>query len=99
MKNNSRTNSERSRNDEPMLKSRMWPMNLALPTTRLRAWRISQGFSQQHLADVAGVHPATISRAERGLTNLSAKVKLRLAQNFRVRVALLFTPPRNGSSK
>lgn len=63
--------------------------------TRLKAWREAQGYSLRELADVTGKSVATLSRTERGLTNLSAGDKIQVARALGVPVHVLFAPGDN----
>lgn len=51
---------------------------------KLRGLRKSKGVSQQVIADFCGVHQTTYSWYERGLTEPSAEVQIRLAEYFGV---------------
>ena len=64
---------------------------------RLKELRTVRAFSQQELADAAGVGRNTISRIERGETGAHGRTLRRLAQALRVDVAeLVQTGPANG---
>ncbi len=56
---------------------------------RLRELRTLRAFSQQDLADAAGVGRNTISRIERGETGAHGRTLRRLAEALRVDVAEL----------
>ncbi len=56
---------------------------------RLKEFRRLRAFSQQDLADAAGVGRNTISRIERGETGAHGRTLRRLAQALRVDVAEL----------
>jgi len=56
---------------------------------RLREFRRMRAFSQQELADAAGVGRNTISRIERGETGAHGRTLRRLAQALSVDVAEL----------
>jgi transcriptional regulator with XRE-family HTH domain len=56
---------------------------------RLREYRRLRAFSQQELADAAGVGRNTISRIERGETGAHGRTLRRLAQALSVDVAEL----------
>lgn len=61
---------------------------------RLREFRRLRAFSQQELADAAGVGRNTISRIERGETGAHGRTLRRLAQALSVDVAeLVSTEP------
>ena len=64
---------------------------------RLKELRSLRAFSQQELADAAGVGRNTISRIERGETGAHGRTLRRLAQAMRVDVAeLVQTGPAGG---
>ncbi len=64
---------------------------------RLKELRTVRAFSQQELADAAGVGRNTISRIERGETGAHGRTLRRLAQALRVDVAeLVQTGPADG---
>lgn len=60
--------------------------------TRLRLWRIDQGYTQEEVADLAGISEAFLSRLERGERQIAPKTKVRVARRLGVRVADLFEP-------
>jgi transcriptional regulator with XRE-family HTH domain len=62
--------------------------------SRLRQWRLSQGFTLRNVSDLAGLSPAMLSRAERGIRRLAPATKVRLAKRLHVHVSDLFEPPR-----
>lgn len=66
---------------------------IALPTSRLREWRILNGFSQQELADLTGLSLNVISRVEWGLRKFPPSVQVQIARALDVRVKDLFDPP------
>ena len=64
---------------------------------RLKELRMLRAFSQQELADAAGVGRNTISRIERGETGAHGRTLRRLAQALRVDVVeLVQTGPADG---
>ena len=64
---------------------------------RLKELRTVRAFSQQELADAAGVGRNTISRIERGETGAHGRTLRRLAQALRVDVSeLVQTEPTDG---
>ena len=64
---------------------------------RLKELRTLRAFSQQELADAAGVGRNTISRIERGETGAHGRTLRRLAQALRVDVSeLVQTEPTDG---
>jgi transcriptional regulator with XRE-family HTH domain len=64
---------------------------------RLKELRTVRAFSQQELADAAGVGRNTISRIERGETGAHGRTLRRLARALRVDVAeLVQTGPADG---
>lgn len=66
--------------------------------TRLGVWRQHAGLSLRDVAALSGVSVSTLSKAERGLTELSAATKVHLARSLDVPVALLFDPPERRQS-
>lgn len=52
----------------------------------IRDWRVSQGLTQQKLADMTQVSRTTISNLEYGLNGMSIQLALRLAEIMRVDV-------------
>lgn len=57
---------------------------------RVRALRLAAGFSQEALADRAGLHRTYVSSLERGLRNVGLDNILRLAEALQVSPATLF---------
>lgn len=53
---------------------------------------MSQGISQEGLAEVAGFHRTYVSQAERGVANISLDNMERLAKALKVDVADLLRP-------
>jgi transcriptional regulator with XRE-family HTH domain len=68
-------------------------MSNTMARSRLRSWRLAQGFTLRHVSDLTGLSPAMLSRAERDLRRRSPHAKVLLAKRLRVRVADLFEPP------
>lgn len=50
------------------------------PGTRLRAYRLRQGFNQQQLADKSGISQANISAMEQGRRSIGLNVAKKLAK-------------------
>lgn len=59
--------------------------------SKVRAFRIKQGYSQETLADVAGLHRTYIGSIERGEQNVSIDNIAKLAKALRITVADLFS--------
>ncbi len=57
---------------------------------RLRAIRTEQGISQQLAAELAGVHPTTMSGIERGKMNVTAATLVALALAYKVPLRSFF---------
>ena len=51
---------------------------------RLRKARKAQGWTQEHLAEVVGLHPTYIGDAERGERNVSLENILKLAKGLKI---------------
>ena len=49
-------------------------------TTGLRRWREAHGLTVREVADLTGLSPSEVSRAERDLVTLPALKKVRLAR-------------------
>lgn len=58
--------------------------------TRLRLWRIDNGYTQEEIADLAGISEAYLSRLERGERQIAPKTKVQVARRLGVRVSDLF---------
>ena len=58
---------------------------------RVRELRKKKGLSQEHLAELSGLHRTYISDVERGKRNVSLRIVERLAEALYVRVGTLFT--------
>ena len=54
----------------------------ALLATRIRRWRDDRRWSQQELADRAGIARSTLSKIENGLLSPTFEVLLKLARGF-----------------
>ena len=63
--------------------------NLAL---NLKKARLSKGIAQEKLAFEANVDRTVVSKIERGVTNPSLEILLRLANNLDIKFAELFSP-------
>ena len=61
-------------------------------TTRLREWRVENGWNQQEAADVAGITQSEWSKYERGVRHVPPRVRVQIARRLHVRVADLFDP-------
>ena len=61
-----------------------------LQLTRLRRWRLEQGFTLEEVADLTGLSIGMLSRVERGERRLRAETKIRIARLLSVRVSDLF---------
>jgi len=59
----------------------------------LKALRKSAGIAQERLALDAGVDRTVVSKIERGVTNPSLEILLRLANQLNVSVGQLLLPP------
>lgn len=57
---------------------------------RVRALRLSQGLSQEDLAELAGMHRTYLSSVERGQRNVSLDNIIAIARALKVEPALLF---------
>jgi transcriptional regulator with XRE-family HTH domain len=64
--------------------------NLAL---NLKSIRMARGLAQERLALDAGVDRTVVSKIERGVTNPSLDILLRLANHLDVHVGQLLLPP------
>jgi transcriptional regulator with XRE-family HTH domain len=64
--------------------------NLAL---NLKSIRTARGLAQERLALDAGVDRTVVSKIERGVTNPSLDILLRLANHLEVHVGQLLLPP------
>lgn len=60
--------------------------------TKLRTIRLQRGFTLQDVSDLSGPSVATLSRAERGLQELSPAAKVAIARALDVPVSALFAP-------
>ncbi len=60
----------------------------------LRLLRVSHGWSQDTLAELAGLHRTYISGIERERRNVGLDNLERLAQAFGLTIGEIFTPPR-----
>jgi transcriptional regulator with XRE-family HTH domain len=58
--------------------------------TKLHAWRVTQGWSLQETSDVTGCSISFLSRAERGLRNVSPATRVLIARRVGAGVADLF---------
>lgn len=56
----------------------------------MRALRLSQGLSQEDLAELAGMHRTYLSSVERGQRNVSLDNIIAIARALKVEPALLF---------
>jgi CheY-like chemotaxis protein/DNA-binding Xre family transcriptional regulator len=65
--------------------------------TAIRSQRLERQFSQEELADRAGLHRTYVSDVERGARNLSLESIERLARALEVSVSALFARAGNGS--
>ena len=61
--------------------------------TNLKAIRKAKGLAQERLALDAGVDRTVVSKIERGVTNPSLEILLRLASHLKVEVGQLLLPP------
>ena len=68
--------------------------------TAVRNRRISAGFSQEKLAEIAGLHPTYISMVERGIRNPTLDVSARIAKALKVSLPKLIedTQQKRGSN-
>ena len=64
----------------------------------LRAYRLSQGLSQEAFAEVLGVHRTYMGGVERGERNLTLQSLERIAQTIGVEAEELVRKARTGSS-
>jgi transcriptional regulator with XRE-family HTH domain len=60
----------------------------------LKAIRKARGLAQERLALDAGVDRTVVSKIERGVTNPSLEILLRLANHLNVPIGQLFSPPK-----
>lgn len=58
----------------------------------IRALRTERGWSQEHLADVAGLHRNFIGGIERGVRNPTITVAMQIAQALEVEPGALLAP-------
>lgn len=58
--------------------------------SRLRRWRVEQGYSLQEVGDTVGLHPTMLSLVERGQRQLSPRSRILFARRLGVRVQDLF---------
>jgi len=65
---------------------------LDLLAANLKRVRLEREFTQEQLAELAGVHGTYVSIVERGMKNISVRSAERLANALGVPVAELFTP-------
>jgi transcriptional regulator with XRE-family HTH domain len=63
---------------------------ISTPTSRLRRFRESAGWSLSEAADLAGLSAAMLSRVERGERQMAPQTKVTLARRFGVPVRELF---------
>lgn len=56
-------------------------------TNKLKAWRTSQGLSQQEVGDLVGLNVASISRIESGERGVATLTRVRIARRLGVRIA------------
>ena len=61
--------------------------------SNLKAIRKAKGLAQERLALDAGVDRTVVSKIERGVTNPSLEILLRLANHLNVQVGQLLIPP------
>ena len=61
--------------------------------SNLKAIRKAKGLAQERLALDAGVDRTVVSKIERGVTNPSLEILLRLANHLNVQVGQLLLPP------
>lgn len=52
--------------------------------TAVRKRRVSAGFSQEKLAELAGIHPTYVSMVERGIRNPTLDVSARIAKALKI---------------
>lgn len=71
------------------------PTRYSPPPTPLRAWRNIHGLLQRELAELVGLHPATICRIERGQEKPARTTVLALSHVLGVEPDRLF-PPEEG---
>lgn len=64
----------------------------------LRLWRARNGLTVREVADLTGMSPAMISRAERGERSLAPLTKVRIARLLGVPIAELFHVPGEGDA-
>jgi transcriptional regulator with XRE-family HTH domain len=58
--------------------------------TRIRELRLKRGWSQEHFADICGIHRSHMGEIERGETNLTLSTMLVIAQKLETTIASLF---------
>jgi transcriptional regulator with XRE-family HTH domain len=63
--------------------------------SNLKAVRKAKGLAQERLALDAGVDRTVVSKIERGVTNPSLEILLRLAKHLNVEVGQLLLKPQN----
>ena len=63
--------------------------------SNLKGIRKARGLAQERLALDAGVDRTVVSKIERGVTNPSLEILLRLANQLNVEVSQLLMPPSN----
>ena len=60
------------------------------PITKLLSWRISRGWTQDEVADLAGLSKAYISRLERGERCATPATKVEMARRLGAPISELF---------
>ncbi len=58
--------------------------------SRIRELRLKRSWSQEHFADICGIHRSHMGEIERGETNLTLSTMLVIAQQLETTIAALF---------
>lgn len=67
--------------------------------SNVRRVRLKSEFTQERLAEVAGLHPTYISGIERGIRNPTILSALNIANGLRCKISDLFRPSNKGAQK
>jgi transcriptional regulator with XRE-family HTH domain len=67
--------------------------------SNVRRFRLKSKFTQERLAEVAGLHPTYISGIERGIRNPTILSALNIANGLSCKISDLFRPSNKGARK